>query len=84
MYGRAPSNEPTTFGTTGYTMRNTFVLYDRSTETVWYPRESYLEATSGPRRGEKIPFIEKPEPMRLAEWGARHPETLVLIGDGDS
>ena len=31
--------------------------------------------------GEKIPFIEKPPIMTLAEWRELYPETLVLLRD---
>lgn len=62
--------------------RNTFILYDRRTNSLWYPLdETRWTAISGPRRGETIPFIREPEPMPLGEWRKRHPDTVVLLGD---
>lgn len=70
------------FGTSGYVYRNTFVLYDRSTESLWYPLdETRWTAIAGPRRGETIPFIEEPRPVPLGEWRRQHPNTVVLLGD---
>jgi len=59
------------------------VLYDRLTESVWYPLgENALDAISGPKKGSKIPFIEKPPRMPLGKWRELHPETLVLRPTG--
>ena len=70
----------TTFGTTGYTMKNVFVLYDRAAESVWYPTDrEHLEATSGARKGTRIEFLEKPTPMPLGQWRKMHPKTRVLL-----
>lgn len=80
MYGREIEGEPVEFGTTGYTNNNVFVLYDRKTDSVWYPLTGgTLDAVSGPKKGEKIEFIAKPERMTLGEWKAKHPDTLVML-----
>lgn len=79
VYGREIDGIEVTFGTTGYTMNNVFVLYDRATESVWYPSsDTALEAMSGAQKGRTIPFLDKPQPMTLGEWRARHPRTKVL------
>ncbi|MCP4249545.1 MAG: DUF3179 domain-containing protein [bacterium] len=81
VYGREIDGAVTTFGTTGYTYDNTFVLYDRATESIWYPMDDGgFDAISGPRRGERIEFLAQPEIVSLADWTARHPETVVLLG----
>lgn len=73
-------DEPVDFGTTGYTNNNVFVLYDRKTGSVWYPLTGRtLDAVSGPKKGETIEFIDKPERMTLGEWKAEHPDTLVML-----
>ena len=77
---RTIDGEVYSFGTSGYTMNNVFVLYDRNTDSVWYPlSDDTFDAVSGPDKGKTLNFIAKPEVMRLHEWAARHPETLVLI-----
>jgi len=79
VYGRQIDGTPVTFGTSGYTMQSVFVLYDRATESLWYPTSAAsLEATSGPHRGRTIPFLDKPRPMPLGEWRGLHQRTRVL------
>ena len=66
------------FGTTGYTMGNVFVLYDRTSDSVWYPlNENSFDAVSGPFKGKTLPFLEEPPVMRLHEWAAMHPDTAI-------
>jgi len=60
-------------------MDNVFVLYDRASETVWYPSDDALEGVGGKRKGESIPFLLKPEPMTLGEWLEAHPASTVLL-----
>lgn len=72
----------TTFGTTGYTYNDIFLLYDRHSDTVWYPLDDgAFDGIGGTLLGHKIPFIAKPPIMTLAEWRELHPETLVLLRD---
>lgn len=80
MCARTIEGQTVSFGTTGYTMNNVFVLYDRSTDSVWYPlKDDSFDAVSGPFRGRALKFIAKPAVMRLHEWAAEHPDTLVLL-----
>lgn len=68
------------FGTSGYTMDSVFVLYDRDSDSIWYPSESEtMEAVAGPRKGESIQILDEPAPMSLADWIALEPGTLVLL-----
>ena len=83
VYGREIDGEEVTFGTTGYTMNSTFVLYDRKTESIWYPMSPQtMDATSGPYKGKSIAYEIKPKRMSLDDWRAKHPDTLVLIPPG--
>ncbi len=82
VYGREWKGRATTFGTTGYTYNNTFVLYDRASQSLWYPMDDgAFTAISGPRKSEKLPFFDKPPIMTLGEWRKLHPDTRVLLGD---
>ena len=72
--------EVLSFGTTGYTMNNTFVLYDRNTDSVWFPMtENSFDSVAGPTKGTKLPFLVEPEVMRLHAWAKLHPDTLVML-----
>ena len=80
VYGREIDGKVTTFGTTGYTYKNTFLLYDRATNSVWYPyKEGEFNALSGELKGKALPFLASPEIMPLGDWRKLHPDTLVLI-----
>lgn len=67
-------------GTTGYTLNNVFVLYDRETGSVWYPlREGEFDAVAGPDKGKRMDFISEPPKMPLGEWVKKHPGTVVML-----
>lgn len=68
------------FGTTGYTMDSIFVLYDRNSDSIWYPSEdSTIDAVAGPRQGESIEILDEPSPLTLAQWLSEQPNSLVLL-----
>lgn len=70
------------FGVSGYVYRNTFILFDRATRSLWYPLDDEKwTAISGPRQGETIPFMEEPSVIPLGQWKQFHPNTVVLLGD---
>lgn len=82
MCARTIAGNVNTFGTTGYTKDRVFVLYDRATESVWYPlSDDTFDAISGSHKGASLPFVEEPDPIPLSEWVQRHPDTLVLLPD---
>ncbi len=69
------------FGVSGYVYKNVFLIFDRKTESLWYPLdESGWTAIGGPRKGETIPFLGKPAPVSLGDWRQEHPKTRVLLG----
>jgi hypothetical protein len=69
------------FGVSGFVHQDVFLIFDRKTESLWYPLDdSQWTAISGPRRGETIPFMEEPGLVTLGEWRAKHPDTRVLLG----
>ena len=82
VHGRDIDGAIDQFGVSGYTHKNTFILFDRRTSSLWYPLDdTQWTAISGARRGETIPFIEEPGVLPLGVWKQRYPETVVLLGD---
>lgn len=82
VHGREVNGQLTTFGTTGYTLRNVFLIYDRLTQSVWYPLgDDAMDSIGGSTLGDRIPFIEKPPIMPLAKWLERYPQSVVLYAD---
>ncbi len=85
VYGREIDGETVTFGTTGYTFKNTFVLYDRKSNAVWYPLDDEaFNAIGRYRHGDRIPFLAKPAVQPLSVWLADHPGSLVLLDDASN
>ena len=81
VYGREKNGEIDEFGVSGYVHKNTFLLSDRKTESLWYPLDDHhWTAVSGPRKGETIPFIQEPPVVTLREWRVKNPNTVVLLG----
>lgn len=84
MCTRQDQGQAIEFGTSGYTKDDVFVLYDRTTESVWYPMEDQeFVAVSGARRGDRIPIMGEPAPVKLEEWMSMHSSSLVLLPSED-
>jgi hypothetical protein len=81
VHGREQDGRTDEFGVSGYVYRDVFLMFDRRTESLWYPlTDGEWTAIAGPRKGETIPFAAQPAPMPLAEWRKLHPGTVVLLG----
>lgn len=84
MCTRQIRDEVVEFGTSGYTMDHVFVLYDRTSDSVWYPwKEGEVNAVSGPWQGEAVPILTEPAPQALAAWLAKHPDSEILLPSQD-
>lgn len=80
MCSRRIEGREVEFGTTGYTMENVFVLYDRATSSLWYPLdEATFAAVAGDNKGKRLAILEEPPSLALGEWVDAWPDTLVLL-----
>jgi hypothetical protein len=75
VYGRRVAERTLAFGVSGKLYRNSLVLYDRQTGTLW----SHLlgVAIKGPLAGTRLETIPS-ELTTWATWRRRHPATRVL------
>lgn len=81
VHGREHKAGVDEFGVSGYVYKDVFLIFDRRTESLWYPLDdTKWTAVSGPRKGETIPFITEPPVVKLGEWRKKHPNTVVLLG----
>ncbi len=81
VHGREKAGEIDQFGVSGYVHKDVFLIFDRKTESLWYPLDHIQwTAVAGPRKGETIPFSAKPPVVTLGEWRKQHPNTVVLLG----
>ena len=77
MHVRRANGRTLSFGHAGILYRNSFVMYDRETESLWVHVTG--RAQSGPRKGWQLEFM--PSSMTTwAAWKAAHPHSTVLPG----
>ena len=77
MYSRRVGDEVLSFGHEGILYKRSFVMYDRSTKSLWVHVTG--ECVKGKRKGQKLKFI----PSMIVAWGEwkkRYPKTTVLEG----
>lgn len=80
IYDRTLDGEQLSFGTSGYCYQDKFVLYDRGTDSLWYPMDGGLTAISGKLVGKVLRVIEPPNVVEWRQWRRQHPDTKVLVG----
>ncbi|RMF61548.1 MAG: DUF3179 domain-containing protein [Calditrichaeota bacterium] len=79
VYSREIQGDLLTLSASGWTYRNTFVLYDYETESLWYHLEGTdgLTCISGTYADQKL--IEYASAFtRWSTWVAEHPESKFL------
>ena len=76
MYSRIVDEETYTFGVSGKLIRNTLVMYDRQTDSLW--SQLLGEAVEGPLAGKELEFVPSVH-TTWAEWKSRHPDTVALV-----
>jgi len=77
VYSRTIDGKILTIVPSGWTYKDTFVLYDRETETLWYPYKKGLMGIQGEyfeRWLEKIPSKD----MSWRKWIKKFPGTKIL------
>ena len=75
MYGRKLSDRTIAFGHEGVLYRNSFVMYDRKTKSLWVHTTG--ECVKGELKGRQLTFL----PSVITTWGhwkKQHPKSLVL------
>ncbi len=77
MYGREVDGEVLSFGHAGILYENSFVMYDRKTESLWVHVTGRAE--SGPMKGKRLRFFPS-SVTTWQQWKQAHPETVVLAG----
>lgn len=77
MYSRRIGKETLAFGHEGVLYKQSFIMYDRSTKSLWVHVTG--KAIKGERKGQQLKFL----PSVVMSWGAwkkRYPKTTVLLG----
>ncbi len=79
MYSREIDGQVLTLSASGWTYRNTFVLYDKETESLWYHLEGddALTCISGKFADRRLPELSSTL-IRWNNWLAQHRDTKFL------
>jgi hypothetical protein len=80
VYNREINGEEYTFGVSGKLLKNTLVMFDYETESLW--PIVYGEAIDGELTGRKLNNIPGSQIMSWGAWKTLHPDTLVLSHHG--
>ncbi|WP_367888786.1 DUF3179 domain-containing (seleno)protein [Desulfoluna spongiiphila] len=76
VYSRDVDGESLTLAPSGWTYRNTFVLYDKESGSLWYPEEKGLKAIQGHHLGKTLQEIAH-EDTSWHLWQQAHPKSLL-------
>lgn len=77
MYSRRIDEKTLTIAPSGWTYDNTFVLYDRETNTLWYPYDKGLMGIQGVYFKRWLPEIDS-EDTKWKKWQKKHPGSRIL------
>lgn len=77
VYSRSLNGRTLTLAPSGWTYKNTFVLYDKETMSLWYPNRTGLRAIQGPLFGSELPKLSS-EDTQWQKWEKKHPGSRVL------
>lgn len=77
MYSRQIDGKTLTISPSGWTYRDTFVLYDRETGTIWYPYAKGLMGIQGKYFKRWLPKLSSDD-TTWEEWRKRHPSSEIL------
>jgi hypothetical protein len=77
VYSREIDGRILTIVPSGWTYKNTFVLYDKETQTLWYPYEKGLMGIQGKYFQKWLPIIAS-QYTKWRKWKKSYPDTRVL------
>jgi hypothetical protein len=77
VYSRRIDGVTLTLAPSGWTYEKTFVLYDKESDTLWYPHEEGLKGIQGKYFGRTLPKIAS-EDTRWGNWVAEYPNSKIL------
>jgi len=77
VYSRKLGGKTLTFGHEGILYKNSFIMYDKGTESLWVHVSGI--AVTGPMKGRQLEFVPSTiTPWK--KWKRQHPNTTVLTG----
>jgi hypothetical protein len=77
VYSRKIDDQTLTIVPSGWTYKNTFVLYDRETETLWYPYSKGLKGIQGTYFNRWLPQLDSDD-TSWGKWYKKFPDSKIL------
>jgi hypothetical protein len=77
VYSRQIDGQVLTIVPSGWTYNDTFVLYDRETETLWYPYRKGLKGIQGKHFNRWLPKMSSDDTI-WEKWIKKHPGSKIL------
>jgi hypothetical protein len=77
VYSREIDGRTLTLVPSGWTYDRTFVLYDRETNSLWYPFPEGLNGIQGVYFERWLPKLSSDD-TRWREWKAKHPQSMIM------
>ena len=77
VYSRQIDGRTLTLVPSGWTYKSTFVLYDRETDTLWYPYKKGLMGIQGKYFKRWLPEIPSDD-TQWKNWVKKHPGSKIL------
>lgn len=77
VYSRELDGEALTLTPSGWTYKNTFVLYDKASGSLWYPVKKGLKSIQGRHFGKILPTLPSTD-TKWGRWRMKHPDALLL------
>ena len=77
VYSREIDGKVLTLAPSGWTYKRTFVLYDKETDTLWYPYEKGLMGIQGVYFKRWLPTISSVD-TNWQDWERKYPSSKIL------
>jgi len=77
VYSREIDDKVLTLAPSGWTYKNTFVLYDKETGTLWYPYRKGLMGIQGVYYKRWLPKIPSTD-TSWQNWVKQHPDSKLM------
>jgi len=77
VYSRRIDDTDLTLAPSGWTYNFTFVLYDKESETLWYPYKKGLMGIQGKYFKRWLPVVPSTD-TKWNKWQKRHPASLIM------
>jgi hypothetical protein len=77
VYSREIDGKILTLAPSGWTYKRTFVLYDKETGTLWYPKKDGLMGIQGLFFQRRLPKIGSND-TKWSKWVKKYPSTKLM------